>query len=52
MTSLIQNRDVSDLIMHEDYDGFNFFNDICIIKLSEDLDLSNTEYTRTKMYNK
>ena len=30
-------RLVSDLIVHEDYDAFNLYNNICIVKLSQDL---------------
>ena len=32
-----QVRLVSDLIVHEDYDAFNLYNNICIVKLSQDL---------------
>ena len=30
-------RLVSDLMVHEDYDAFNLYNNICIVKLSQDL---------------
>ena len=33
----MQARLVSDVIVHEDYDAFNFYNNICIVKLSQDL---------------
>lgn len=32
-----QARLVSELIVHEDYDAFNFYNNICIVKLEQEL---------------
>ena len=33
----MQARLVSDVIVHEDYDAFNFYNNICIVKLEQEL---------------
>lgn len=37
----VQDRDVSDIIVHPDYNATSYFNDIALIKLSRNVEITN-----------